>query len=870
MRLTTTLLALSVTATLGAAETIPAGWFAWPAVEPVDGSALDLRALNQDVAGAAGRILTKDGRFVTPDGKRVRFLATNLGGHEAFPATQQEADGIARRLAKAGINLVRLHHLDNVFTGNGGSLWNLDTRDRHTMVPEQLNRLHRLIATLKSHGIYTNLNLKVSRELTEADGMPEAINDVKGPLFIHQKRLDYFNRRWIDLQKAYAQQLLATVNPYTGLSLVADPAVAVIEINNENSLLGFWTRDLGRNLHQLPEPFRGELTGLWNQWLAKHHPSDQAIAEAWSKGVTAPGPSIITPASTWTPENQGGTKLTIVASNSLGADAQPIEFRVESVSGTDWHVQAYVLGLRLIEGATYTVEFSAKANDSRGINVGVNKDSANWDNQGLQQWISLGTDWQPFSMTFIARKADASTSRFGFILGQKPGSVWIRNLTVCPGVAGGGLQAGQSAAAGTVPIPERSTTSQWRDWLDFLSDTELAYASEMRGFLRDHLQVTAPLMVTQIDYGGLGGLHRERDMEITDTHAYWQHPAFPAGEPWSATRWTIPNSPQLVHFKDRDFGELGKLAMWRVAGRPFSVSEYDHPAPSDYVCEMMPTLSAFAALQDWDAIYPFALASYGAREQGGKIEGFFDHHHHPAKWSFFPAAALFFRGGRIPALTASATIRLASPVLHQAHFADELWNRLIPEGPHGYLTTRLEISSDLLKPGEPARLERQGQPSPGAARVVATAQGTAFVVDAPQAAAIVGHVGGDTVRAGAVSIAAPRFGRDFAALTAVSLDQQPIATSRHVLLTLVGRAENVGMGWNADRTTNHGNWGTAPTIVERIPATITIPADGPRTIHVLAPDGTRKAAKPATIANGVATLTVAAEDQTVHYEITAP
>lgn len=66
----------------------------------------------------------------------------------------------------------------------------------------------------------------------------------------------------IELQKDYARQLLTHRNPYTGLEYRNDPAIVIVEINNENALpVGF----------KEPSAFHGnELTQLYHEWLARN------------------------------------------------------------------------------------------------------------------------------------------------------------------------------------------------------------------------------------------------------------------------------------------------------------------------------------------------------------------------------------------------------------------------------------------------------------------------------------------------------------------------------------------------------------------------------------------------------------------------
>src|SRR5690606_13408222 len=168
------------------------------------------------------------------------------------------------------------------------------------------------------------------------------------------------------------------------------------------------------------------------------------------------------------------------------------------------------------------------------------------------------------------------------------------------------------ARAGTVSIPTDATPRQWNDYLSFLVEVEQRYVAELRDYLRNDLGVKAPIVCTQANYGGIAGLVREKPSDFIDAHAYWQHPDW--GNPqsaWDVERYTINNTSQMAEFSPRWFGEYGGLALLRVTGKPFSVSEVDYPAPSDYACEMYPLLATFGGLQDWDAIYTFDSVAVG-------------------------------------------------------------------------------------------------------------------------------------------------------------------------------------------------------------------------------------------------------------------
>ena len=843
------------------------GWISWPTVEPVAGSALDLSAMNAEPAGAHGRVIVKDGHFATAtDGQRIRFWGCNISSAENF---QSAAAGevLARRLAAGGINIARLHHMDNPWSvAAGGSIWSKDRSDHSQIDAAQLDKLHRLVATLKAHGIYSNINLKVSKTLTAADGFPESIAQCPP----YQKQVDCFQRRMIEMQKEYARQLLTVKNPYTGLSLAEDPAVAVVEINNENSLLGQRTRDIGRRLEQLlPEPFRDELAALWNGWLAKKYSDDTALATAWAKGATARGDSLLGAAHHWQPDAMPGTHVEIIP----GADASAVELKVVEVDSIRWHAEAYVGGLPLEKDNTYTLEFEAKSDTARPLQAVISRDDPHWRTdkwrtRGLNATTEIGTDWRPLRFVFVAHSTIDVPSRLSLIIGHKTGTVQVRNLKLTPGADHSGLQPGQSARRGTIPIPTEPSSAQWADWISFLAETEISYANEMRGFLRNELKVQATIICSQMNYGGIVGMAREQSMDFADAHYYWQHPDF--GGPthaWNAKYWATINTPQLAEFGERWFGEIGGIAQLRVSGKPFSVSEIDHPFPNDYGCEMYPTIATFGGLQDWDALYPFDMVEGANPDQNSGSKTYFDQYRNPGRWGFAPFAAITFRQGLVPPAPSAKELLVGTPLWAEESHVDVLWLRHLPGQPIGFLTDRLSVNDRPTGIGQPARVVQTGTPAATAVRMIKAPQGPVYTSAAGQSATVTGYIGGASVTAGALKVDCVRFGLDFAAITAVALDGAKLDVSRRVLVTLVARTENPGMIWDAVRKSVSDRWGHGPMTAEPIPATITLRGATAAKVYALAPDGSRAKPVDAKIDAGALVFTARPGDKTIHYEV---
>lgn len=251
----------------------------------------DLSYLNEKPAGKDGFITVKDGRFALPDGRRWRIWGVNLTFSAVAP-TKADAPGIARQLARFGINCVRLHHMDHPAPRGILAAGRPDSRQ---LDPDTMDRMDFFMNELKKQGIYVDINLNVARAYKAGDGVRDF--DKLG----YGKGATYFNPRLIELQKEFARALLAHRNPYTGAEYRNEPAVALVEIVNENSLVESWIsgrlvgadEDKGNNptWRAIPVSYDRELTALYNAWL-KRTQSPETFAQIRQQAGVAEGAEI--------------------------------------------------------------------------------------------------------------------------------------------------------------------------------------------------------------------------------------------------------------------------------------------------------------------------------------------------------------------------------------------------------------------------------------------------------------------------------------------------------------------------------------------------------------------------------------------------
>lgn len=837
---------------------VPDNWFPFVISELADDSIANVSSYSPSPAGADGFLQFRDGHFVDAKGSRVRFLATNCTFNGAFP-DKDLAPKIAARMRSLGINCVRFHHMDNAYKPRG--IWDAAFKDHQHMDAEQVDRLDWFIYQLKLNGIYSNLNLHVSRQFNDADGFTNTtpLNE----LTKYDKGVDYFQARMVQLQHDYARDLLTHLNPYTKTRYVDEPCIAMVELNNENSLLQF---SYGSMLRGLPEPYKGELTGYWNAFLKAKYGSTGKLREAWDEGSAPLGAEMLR-------DNTfaRGTAEWVLESRKRDTDVfeivtdpqegRVLHARLNTLGVNPWDFQIHQVGLTLEAGKTYTLSFKIKSNSPRTISVGARWDKEDWRSIGLSETVPADAQWRSYEMTFRARDVNPGHNRISFSCQNLLGDVWLAGVSLKPGGIRG-LTPGESLEVASVSLPSPSATAAARrDWFAFIMDVERKYTQGFSEYLKQTLKLHAPVIDTQASYGGIGGVWRESQLDYVDMHAYWQHPSFP-GKPWDGSNWFIGNTP-MTDAMGRD--NLTSLARFRVAGKAFTVSEYNHPAPSDYRAECMPMIAAFAAFQDWDGIFEFDYGTTPTDWSTAKVSGYFQMVTDPTKLAFFPVAANLFRRGDVS--VAKEEVRLQVPksqVLDLvAEHNNDIGGLYTKAGLPRIAALMHKLSVEFTDGGE-LQATAKWDDKPITGPVISDTEQIMwrcedgkhnwFIVDTPKSIVILGRVGleGAKMTLGDVQFEIGKTDTGWAAIALTSMDDKPIAESSKMLLVAMSKCENPGMVWDEQRKTVQNKWGTSPSIAEGFDLTVTLP--GGRSLQGFALDGTGKPLAPLAVSGSRVTV----------------
>ncbi|MGQ9590996.1 MAG: hypothetical protein ACUVYA_11950 [Planctomycetota bacterium] len=791
------LFAIALRAPSPSAERFP---FAIPGLD-ASPSATDMSGLEGEPQGVRGPVRTEGGHFVDRDGRRLRLLGVNFSFGANFPA-HGDAERVAAHLAKLGVNAVRHHHMD------ARDIWRSLPGGGRELDPAKLERLAYLIAQLSKRGVYSNLNLHVSRSAIAAEGIPDA---EKLPSM--NKYVLYLDERLQALLKDYARGLLGYMNPHTGRRLGDEPSIATVEITNENRFALAGTRPLD----DLPERHRAAFAKRWNAWLREKYASTENLREAWGRGSEPLGAEIAAfgdfsrGPDPWLLSVRGGNRADLVIGQpGPSRDAAAAKVEIEAATGVIHELEFLRRGLSLERGKLYTVSFWIRSERPRTVYVDVSRDGDPWEPLGLREDIRANDGWQKVVLPFRPTETLEGKARWIFKLGDSDADVWIAAPSFRRGGELSGLPEDARLEDGTVPVPRRARAKPTEDDLrSFLEDVEKAFFADISRFLKAELGIRAPITGSQADWQSLSAFE---PLDFVDAHAYWEHPSFPR-RAWDARDWTIGNTP-MVRRPGRD--ALTRLAWYRVWGKPYTVSEYNHPAPGDYQVECVPLLCAFAALQDWDGVYIYSY-QHGSESWGvERIQSFFDINGNPAKLALLATGAMLFRRADVrPAEDrVAATADAARP-----SSAEPTWTR--------GLAVRHRVGTDLgsealvraIPPGGDLLLEsdtgevRWDARDPGKAR---------FLVDAPRAKLALGFIAKDAIELRGVRLATGDVSRGFGCVALVSLDGEPLERSQRMLLTSIANAENTGMVWNEGRTSVGDRWGTSPPLVEMVPVEIAL------------------------------------------------
>lgn len=246
----------------------------------VRASALDFSFLaTETIAGEKGLMVAAPGGHLafaeSPDAP-VRFHCASLAWSPASGSYPDHAtaDLYAEQLRLHGYNLARLHFVDaNLMSGR--------VRD-FDLDPAQLDNFRYLLAALKRNGIRWMIDAATSENGGYGNVQPHRWEARYGhKIDVHVS--EAARKHWLRL----ASSFLGSLNPYTGLRPLDDPALAIVTTFNEDGLEYASLADEPRTHQVYPETLRTP----FNAWLATQYGNTSGLAKPWA-GELAGGESL--------------------------------------------------------------------------------------------------------------------------------------------------------------------------------------------------------------------------------------------------------------------------------------------------------------------------------------------------------------------------------------------------------------------------------------------------------------------------------------------------------------------------------------------------------------------------------------------------
>jgi hypothetical protein len=287
-----------------------------------------------------------------------------------------------------------------------------------------------------------------------------------------------------------------------------------------------------------------------------------------------------------------------------------------------------------------------------------------------------------------------------------------------------------------------------------------------------------------------------------------------------------------------------QLSRTAVAGKPYTVSEFNHPFPNDWAAEGIPIAAAYGAFQDWDAIMVYTFEPKRAADWKSYVGDPFDISLDPVRMTQMATGALAFLRG---------DVRPARQTVARSYARDQAFeSRRLPRTEQPYFTPGFPLALPLVHGVRIASLQgapTEPYPPLDTTTIVSDTRELVWrrlngergmvTQETERTQALIGFV---TAHRAAVRNLSAEVRNEFASIVLSSLDAKPIASSSRLLLSAGSRVSNTGLRWNAEGT-RVAQQGGPPSLIEPVTGTLTLRAlsGGVSSVSATALDGAGKA-----------------------------
>lgn len=264
----------------GHAELLPSaqGWYLFQGYSPSSkNNEWKMSGWHDSPAGKHGRITSMD-HLLIYNRKPFKLWGINVTFDNCAP-DQSLADKRADFYAALGINAVRLHK----YADGCGALGILSASSASVFDPLKLNKFDYFVSALKTRGIYTKLSpvfiVKVGPDDIQRVPYFKEFNPSEQGWANPKHGSLYFSTELQEVLFKQVTKLLSHKNPYTALTYANDPAIAYVELYNEDSALFYGTN----NVLDSSPTLRTRAGKLFSDWLINKYHSREALVGAWGQ-----------------------------------------------------------------------------------------------------------------------------------------------------------------------------------------------------------------------------------------------------------------------------------------------------------------------------------------------------------------------------------------------------------------------------------------------------------------------------------------------------------------------------------------------------------------------------------------------------------
>jgi len=395
----------------------------------------------------------------------------------------------------------------------------------------------------------------------------------------------------------------------------------------------------------------------------------------------------------------------------------------------------------------------------------------------------------------------------------------------------------------------------------FLSSIETGYFKTMHDFMRS-IGVKYPLVGSNMPIPLLGMLRNNATMDFICSNDYWDHPQV----------WKINNNwDNILHapfhnrsqLKNPNASIIQNKSYFRVAGKPYLITEWNHCYPNEHVLEGVPLIAAYGALQGWNGILQFdfnlhtlgvdRIRNYTLSVQPEDI----------AQWVI--AAPLFLRGD----------VKTAPGLLVEGITEDQLnnipnYSTMLEKNYQLPFITRVAKSFDGKSTGDYDQYSKFFSPESGLIRsetgeLLLNSKTGYFTIDAPKIQGATGFIGGTAYDFPLFSC---QVSNTHASVFAVSADGNDLVSSQRFYLVVTGPAKMKDQSYEPTRNILK-NIGEGQVLTQVIDGTITFKKVGGKKIQVypLAINGSKGKPLPIKKAKGTSGIFNLNQGRTLVYEV---